>query len=140
MLAPQPTEPWAATEAAAMAQPEFAVLEAVTASVLQRLTRLWVTLFGGIRVLPSEGSGPGVRPVAVSILLSANGVAAPERLIDFPQVWTDSVDEGLQEIIDAMDAAADSVIREVPAASRDGWLASTASIHQCLLPGVAQET
>lgn len=116
MLAPQPAEPWAATEAAAMAQPEFAVMEQVTAGVLQRLTRLWVALFGGIRKLPVP---PSTRPSAAesdTARRTASHSLADGGTIDFPQVWTDAVDNGLQEIIDAMDAAADSVTREVPAA------------------------
>lgn len=125
MTAPRPselqaTEPWAAVEAAAMAQPEFAVMTATTAAVLTRLTRLWVALWGSIRVVPSGGSGPGVRPDAAMILVSATGGAAPGRpAFDFPSEWTDAVDDGVAEIIDAMDAAADSVAREVPAADTE---------------------
>jgi hypothetical protein len=116
---PQPTEPWAALEAAAMAQPEFAVMTAATTAVLRRLMRLWVTLYGSIQVLPSAAAGSprqrrvGEGGVAPERRVSSTGDASP---IDFPQVWTDSVDSGVQEIIDAMDAAADSVSREVPAA------------------------
>lgn len=116
---PEPTEPWAAVEAAAMAQPEFAIMTATTAAVLRRLTRLWVLLFGSIQVLPSEVVLP--EPFDVAGTPTANAGARPARglgapAIDFPQVWTDAVDNGVDEIIDAMDAAADSVTREVPAA------------------------
>jgi hypothetical protein len=94
-----------------MAQPEFAILSVTAVAVFRRLTRMWTRLFGSIRAVPSENaSGVAVTSVA------RTGIAAPEVSIDFPQVWTDAVDTGVQEIIDAMDAAADSVHREVPAA------------------------
>jgi hypothetical protein len=114
VTAPTPRELTAAAEAAAMDQPEFDVLGQVTAAVLRKLTTLWVRLFGGVRVLPSNVvagalTGPTrVRPAPTQ-------PATP----DFPPEWTDAVDEGLAEIIDAMDAAADSVHREVPAARTD---------------------
>lgn len=127
MTAPRPselqaTEPWAAVEAAAMAQPEFAVMTATTTAVLTRLTRLWVALWGSVRVVPSEAArGPveAGRPAqaGVAVRRSANLVGAPA--IDFPPEWTDAVDDGVAEIIDAMDAAADSVAREVPAADTE---------------------
>jgi len=129
---PQPTEPWAPVEAAAMAQPEFAIMAATTAAVLRRLTRLWVTLYGSIGTLPGTGQNsrsPSGRDAGLALTgtgpasrLGARRVTPPEGrqgrapTIDFPPVWTDAVDQGVQEIIDAMDAAADSVTREVPAA------------------------
>lgn len=115
-----------------MAQPEFAILAATTASVLKRLTRLWTRLFGSIREVPS------ITPTSAAALTSVarTGIAAPELAIDFPQVWTDSVDEGLQEIIDAMDAAADSVHREVPAADVAGTKAYRAErARRAVAPG-----
>lgn len=118
----QATEPWAALEAAAMAQPEFAVMTATTAAVMTRLTRLWVALWGSIRTLPGAvpanpveraRGGAGNAP-------SGSGLALPlGDAIDFPPEWTDAVDDGVAEIIDAMDAAADSVAREVPAADTE---------------------
>lgn len=126
---PQPTEPWAPVEAAAMAQPEFAIMAATTAAVLRRLTRLWVTLWGSIQVVPSGARprAPGesarsgaeeqsLRPGRRRAAPAEQNSQSPAGAIDFPPVWTDAVDEGLTEIIDAMDAAADSVTREVPAA------------------------
>lgn len=126
MTAPRPeelqaAEPWAALEAAAMAQPEFAVMAATTAAVLRRLTRLWGALWGSVRVLPSDIAVPTPRSV------NPGGVAPESRAsrtgdgetIDFPPEWTDTVDDGVAEIIDAMDAAADSVAREVPAANTE---------------------
>lgn len=100
-----------------MAQLEFAIMATTTKAVLRRLTRLWVTLFGSIRVLPSDVAVPTPRRIP-------RGAVAPEQRtsltgdggIDFPPVWTDAIDTGVQEIIDAMDAAADSVTREVPTA------------------------
>lgn len=86
-----------------MAQPEFAVLADVTAAVLQQLTRLWVTLWGSIRVLPSEVQTPTSAPQITGRHRGrAAGVPAGEGsgLIDFPQVWTDAVDNGVQEIIE----------------------------------------
>lgn len=111
MSAPTPREPTAAAELAAMDQPEFEMLGQVTAAVLKKLTQLWVRLFGGVRVLPSEAAA-GAQSGRTRVRTASTQPAAP----DFPPEWTDAVDEGLTEIIDAMDAAADSVHREVPAA------------------------
>jgi len=128
---PQPTEPWAPIEAAAMAQPEFAIMTATTAAVLRRLTRLWVVLYGSIGTLPGTGqnsrsplgrsAGAALTGIAPALRSGAGGPVTaggetPAPSIDFPPIWTDAVDQGVQEIIDAMDAAADSVTREVPAA------------------------
>lgn len=116
-----------------MAQPEFAIMTALTAETLRRLTRLWVTLWGSVSVLPSEASpsapgqsarrraeeqspGPG-RRAGAHATDPARKTAGDVPAIDFPQVWTDAVDESVQDVIDAMDAAADSVAREVPAAN-----------------------
>jgi hypothetical protein len=130
---PQPTEPWAPVEAAAMAQPEFAIMAATTAAVLRRLTRLWVTLYGSIGTLPGTGqnsrslsgrdaglaltgTGPASRLGTFAAHSRRRAAVSDVPAIDFPPVWADAVDAGVQEIIDAMDAAADSVTREVPAA------------------------
>lgn len=117
MTAPQPAEPWAAAEAAAMSVGELALMTALTQQLLTRLTRLWVTLFGSVTVLPSDVAVPTRKPV------SERGVAPEQRTsltgdggIDFPPVWHDTVDDGLRAVLDAMDAAADAVQREVPAA------------------------
>ena len=115
-----------------MAQPEFAIMAVTTAAVLRRLTRLWVALYGSIGTLPGTGQNsrsPSGRDAGLALTgtgpasrLGARRVTPPEGrqgrapTIDFPPVWTDAVDQGVQEIIDAMDAAADSVTREVPAA------------------------
>jgi len=139
---PQPTEPWAGVEVAAMAQAEFHVMTATTRAVLAQLTRVWVMLYGSIRNRPAP-SGEAVDEAPEPAAGDAGGAAAAFRRytrfalitpatrpaprgvrlealtdphVDFPQVWTDAVDNGVQEIIDAMDAAADSVKREVPAA------------------------
>lgn len=140
-----PTEPWAAVEAAALAQPEFQVLAEVTQAVAARLLRLWVLLFGSVRRIPQALAQPeddepepeSERPASLLdtfrrytrfALVTAPGRAGiprgprvpllgPAPDIDFPPEWTDAVDDGIAEIIDAMDAAADSVRREVPAAN-----------------------
>lgn len=125
MTAPRPselqaTEPWAALEVAAMAQPEFAVMTATTAAVLTRLTRLWVALWGSIRTLPGAGQdSQSVTGAGAHAADTARKTAGDAPAIDFPPEWTDAVDDGVAEIIDAMDAAADSVAREVPAADTE---------------------
>lgn len=133
---PQPTEPWAPVEAAAMAQPEFAIMTATTAAVLRRLTRLWVTLWGSIATLPGAGQNshsPGRGRTDVQV--GSAGARTPAPTIDLPPVWTDAVDEGLTEIIDSMDAAADSVTREVPAADTTRARAyRSARVRQALAP------
>jgi hypothetical protein len=104
-----------------MAQPEFAVMEQVTAAVLRRLTQLWVRLFGGVRVRPGVPAEHVLSPAQIRNLPAGLSLAVSgEVSIDFPQLWTDAVDNGVQEVIDAMDAAADSVTREVPAADTTG--------------------
>lgn len=127
MTAPQPAEPWAAAEAAAMSVGELALMTALTQQLLTRLTRLWVTLFGSVTVLPSEAA---MRPVEAGRAAARTPVSAPgghagagrtqlrdgPAPIDFPPVWHDTVDDGLRAVLDAMDAAADAVQREVPAA------------------------
>jgi hypothetical protein len=116
---PQPTEPWAPVEAAAMAQPEFAIMTATTAAVLRRLTRLWVTIWGSIGTLPRTGSVsqlPGAGALAAHSGTRVLAATSSAPTFSFPPVWTDALDRGVDEIIDAMDAAADSVTREVPAA------------------------
>lgn len=117
MTAPQPAEPWAAAEAAAMSVGELALMTQLTQQLLRRLTRLWVALYGSVTVLPSDVAVPTRKPV------SGRGVAPEQRQsltgdggIDFPPVWHDTVDDGLRAVLDAMDAAADAVQREVPAA------------------------
>lgn len=117
----QPTDPTAPALAAAMATPELAALPVITARVLRRLTTLWVTLWGSVRVLPSSaaGSSPQGREslspagVAPERRASPTGDAGP---IDFPQVWTDAVDDGVSEVIEAMERAGESVRREVETA------------------------
>jgi len=117
VTAPQPQEPWAAQEAAALGVGEMLLMQQLTQQLLAKLTRLWVALYGSVTVLPSDVAAPTRKPV------SGRGVAPEQRQsltggggINFPQVWTDAVDNGVQSIIDAMDAAADAVQREVPAA------------------------
>lgn len=117
MTAPQPTDPTAAALAVAVGTPEMVALPVITARVLRRLTQLWVALFGSVSVLPSTAPAP----TAVSIRVSATrgaalGGAKPAAPIDFPQVWTDAVDSGLAEVIDAMDRAAESTRRHVETA------------------------
>jgi hypothetical protein len=146
MTAPlEPTEPWASTEVAAMAQAEFQAMTSTTRFVLSKLVRLWVLLYGSLKHGPedveqAEREGPDASEEVKGVLaqfraytrfalvtapspLRARGERHPAPLpgptegdFAFPQVWTDAVDNGVQEIIDAMDAAADSVHREVPAA------------------------
>lgn len=119
MTSPQPlrpTDPTAPALAVAMATPEMVALPAITAGVLKRLTRLWVTLWGSVRVLPSGSAGSprqrrvGEGGVAPERRASSTGDTSP---IDFPQVWTTSVDDGLAEVIDAMERAAESTRRHV---------------------------
>jgi hypothetical protein len=101
-----------------MATPEMVALPVITASVLKRLTRLWVALWGSVRVLPSSAVGPaavtGSRRVASTS--PATGSVPGPSTIDFPQVWTTSVDDGLAEVIDAMERAAESTRRHVETA------------------------
>jgi len=123
-----------------MAQPEFAIMAATTAVVLRRLTRLWVALWGSIRVLPSEVPGPtGMAPSGTagvrSRLTPPEGRQGGAPAIDFPPVWTNAVDESVQDVIDAMDAAADSVTRGVPAADTVRARAyRSARVRQALAP------
>jgi hypothetical protein len=115
VTSPQPLEPRNPTApalAVAMATPEMVALPAITAGVLKRLTRLWVTLWGSVRVLPSAVPAP----TAVAIPARASGGAVLGGVIDFPQVWTTSVDDGLAEVIDAMERAAESTRRHVETA------------------------
>jgi hypothetical protein len=116
-----------------MATPEMVALPAITAGVLKRLTRLWVTLWGSVRTMPgaapveqdSQARRSGAArvlpsrvpaPTAVPIPGRAPGGAALGGAIDFPQVWTTSVDDGLAEVIDAMERAAESTRRHVETA------------------------
>jgi hypothetical protein len=103
-----------------MATPELVALPVITARVLRRLTQLWVALFGSISVLPSQvPAAPGMEPVramAGAQRPEARPADASAPGIDFPQVWTDAVDSGLAEVIDAMDAAANSTRRHVETA------------------------
>lgn len=113
-MAPQPTDPTAADRAAAMAQPEVDTLAQLVRDLLASWTKLWVQLFGDVRTLP--GAAPaGENRSSERFGLSPDAGAAPSH-IDFPAVWTGAVDDGLAEIIDAMDRAAESVHRDVPAA------------------------
>jgi hypothetical protein len=95
-----------------MATPELVALPVITASVLRRLTRLWVTLYGSIRRLP------GAAPARQDSQSGSDAGAAPSRtpVIDFPPVWTTSVDDGVTEVIDAMERAAESTRRHVETA------------------------
>jgi len=104
-----------------MDTPEFAQLRAVTAAVTARLRKLYVRLFG------STKNKPTVVQTTQSTVESRRSKAPDNRLkikpsqnvrVEdlFPQVWTDTVDEGLDEIIDAMDKAANSVTERVPQA------------------------
>lgn len=127
----EPTDPTAPALAAAMATPELAALPVITARVLRRLTGLWVQLFGSVRMLPGaerqaqpnrraagrvgnlgerEGEARESRPIAVP---QDRGPAAP---IDFPPEWTTAVDDGVDEIITAMERAAESTRRHVETA------------------------
>jgi hypothetical protein len=128
MTAPlQPADPTAPALAAAMATPELAALPVITARVLRRLTTLWVTLWGSVRVLPSSAvpgptAGQGARYVlrpgtaAVDRRQGLNRPGEGSAAIDFPQVWTDAVDDGVSEVIEAMERAGESVRREVETA------------------------
>lgn len=87
------------------------VLAQVTASVLRALTRVWVRLFGSVNALPLPDGPDGAQTSP-----DAGERVPSEPGIDFPQVWTDAVDDGLTEIVDAMDRAANSVHREVESA------------------------
>lgn len=95
-----------------MATPELAALPMVTTRVLRRLTRLWVAFWGSVRVLPSSSLLPGLADVAGSPTRREPGAPA----IDFPPEWTDAVDDGVAEIIEAMERAADSTRRHVETA------------------------
>lgn len=115
----EPTDPTAPALAAAMATPELLALPVITARVLRRLTQLWATLFGSVRVLPSAaaGSPPQSRVSRAGVALerraSPTGDTGP---IDFPPEWTAAVDSGLAEVIDAMERAAESTQRHVETA------------------------
>jgi hypothetical protein len=87
-------------------------LSVITARVLKRLTTLWVQLWGSVGVLPSAVPAP----TAVTIPVRASGGAALGGAIDFPQVWTDAVDDGVSEVIEAMERAGESVRRHVETA------------------------
>lgn len=140
MTSPQPlrpTDPTAPALAVAMATPEMVALPAITAGVLKRLTRLWVTLWGSVRTMPGaapvEQDSQARRSGAARVLPSGSSASAPRQsagrraeeqspgpgrrtIIDFPQVWTTSVDDGLAEVIDAMERAAESTRRHVETA------------------------
>jgi hypothetical protein len=105
MTAPLPSDPVGPALAAAMAAPEFEVLAAVRARVFARLTALWTQLFG---VRPQ-----GTRSTPEQIPSSARTFMDEKSTVDFPPEWDDAVDEGLAEVIDAMDRAAHSVQRSV---------------------------
>jgi hypothetical protein len=115
---PQPLDPAAPALAAAMATPELAALPVITKRVLKRLTTLWVRLFGSVRTMP--GAAPAeqdsqARHAGAALDKGAAGSSVrgegPAATIDFPQVWTDAVDDGLAEVIQAMERATDSVGR-----------------------------
>jgi hypothetical protein len=112
----EPTDPTAPALAAAMATPELVALPVITARVLRRLTQLWVQLFGSIRVLPSAVVAGRVRNPGEPVRLRLPQERGPATPIDFPQVWTDAVDDGLAEVITAMERAAESTRRHVETA------------------------
>lgn len=140
----EPTDPTAPLLAAAMATPELAALPVVTARVLRRLTGLWVAFWGSVRVLPSDAAAgrvgkPGERggKSRESRPVAAPQDRGPAAVIDFPPEWTTAVDDGVDEIITAMERAADSVRRHVetapvqrPLAYRSGRLRDAAAPSQ----------
>lgn len=109
----QPSEPWSADLARVMAVPELEALAAVTARVFRRLRGLYVLLFGSISAKPSPSTVERRRSSAPD---KRTEIKPSQSTIDFPQVWTDAVDNGLTEIIDAMDAATDAVHAAEPRA------------------------
>ncbi len=113
MTTPEPSDPVGPALAAAMAGPEWGALVAIRAEWLRQLTALWTRFFGvSSEAAAGRVGNPGER-VHVSTPRGAQdqGPAA----IDFPPEWDDAVDEGLAEVIDAMDRAAHSVQRSVDA-------------------------
>src|SRR5215217_6042565 len=111
MTTPEPSDPVGPALAAAMAGPEWGALAAIRAEWLRQLTALWTRFFGPTtaRSTPRVGGSAALGQVFEQ---EGDGV---EYTVDFPPEWDDAVDEGLAEVIDAMDRAAHSVQRSVDA-------------------------
>lgn len=107
MAVPRPSDPTAAERTEAMDQPEFTTLAELVAAVLRRLTAIWTRAVGPVTMDRRD-----LRSRAVSIADAAVDTGDVVR-IEFPPEWDQAVDDGLDEIIDAMDRAADSVRRVV---------------------------